>query len=248
MKAKRTNIFVIVMIAITAAVVVYALFGHSTSVETARVILPTPAAGGDTHNPANGGSGITLAEVTPKTVQSVISRLSRAGSYYRMVTVEDFWDGGSGLTDLYVWVSGGNTRIRLSRGADIENILLRGGQLYIWYDRADGVYTAPADGSAAEADSWLRCLTYEALLDLPDTAITDAGYIEYGGESCIYAEYLSETYHYRNVVYVSVDTGLLMGAETYDADTLIYRMTSGSPDISAPDANMFTAPEQAVES
>lgn len=243
MKTRRTNIFVIVTTALAAVVVLYALFGRTPSVETASVILPTPVAGGETQAP--GGENdeeITLAAVSPETVQSVIGTLSRTESYSRTVTVENFWNGGSSSTELSVWVDKKNERIRLDTGGDIKNILLSNGTLFIWYEKAGGLYTAPAGGSD-EADSWLSCLTYEDLLALPASAITGAGYQKYAGEPCVYAEYRSGSLGYRNIVYVSVVTGLLMGAETYDGDTLIYRMSSSVPDLSIPDSQQFLPPE-----
>lgn len=250
MRTKRTNIFVIIFIILSAAVILYALFGHGTYVDTASVTLPPPVSGGESQNTEdNENQEIVFAEVTPKTVQSVIRRtLSRAESYSRTITVSDFWDGGESSTELFIWVDNGSTRIRLDSGSDIKNILLTDGQLFIWYDNKNGVYTASTNDSKSEADVWLRCLTYEDVLSLPVSSITGAGYIEYAGESCIYAEYNSDNFGYLNVVYVSVNTGLLMGAETFDGDTCIYRMTSGTPDISAPNSHMFTPPKQSSES
>lgn len=243
MKSRRNNIFAYVVIAVAAAVVIYALFGRSTSVETASVILPTPVAEGD--GESSGGdidNNPVLAEVTPKTVQAVMAYLSRAESYSRNVTVEEFWNGGSSSTSLAVWVDGGKQRIRSDAGGDVKNILLDGGQLFIWYDSSEDVYTALASGGSAEADAWLSSLTYEDVLALPASAITGAGYETYAGDRCVYAEYSSESFGYRSLVYVSVNTGLLMGAETYDGETLVYRMTSGTPDLSVPDSRVFLAP------
>jgi len=244
-KSRKTNFLMIAIIVIVAAVVLFALFGNGGSVETASVILPTPIVSSE--NPDSEGSDgdeLALAEVTPWTVQSVISRLSRTESYSRTVTVEEFWDGGSSSTELSAWTSGGSTLIRLDVGGTIENILLSDGTLYIWYEGSQDLYSAsPEDTGAAQADGWLRCLTYEDLLDLPVSSITDAGYTDYEGESCIFAEYYSGEFGYRSVVYVSVNTGLLMGAETYDGDTLTYRMTAGALDLSAPDENMLHPPK-----
>lgn len=244
MKSRITNLFMIAVIVLAAVVVLFALFGKGGAVETASVILPTPVAESDSPNSGENGEGdLSLAEVTPWTVQSVISRLSRAESYSRTVTIEEFWDGGSNAADLSTWTSGGSTLIRLYAGGEVQSILLRDGTLYIWYEGSDDVYSASqGDTGAALADGWLRCLSYEDLLDMPVSDITEAGYAEYAGEACIFAEYYSGTFGYRNVVYVSVNTGLLMGAETYDGDTLTYRMTSAEPDLTAPEESLLLPP------
>ena len=48
---------------------------------------------------------------------------------------------------------------------------------------------------------------------------------------------------YENEIYVSVTTGLLMSASTYDGSTLIYRMSSSEPELTAPDEALFTVPD-----
>lgn len=85
-------------------------------------------------------------------------------------------------------------------------------------------------------------MSYEEVLGLDSSAITDAGYIRLEDEMCIYVRYSSGEFGYDNVCYVSVDTGLLMGSEIYDGSKLIYRMSSTAPDISTPDDSIFTHP------
>ena len=239
MKKKRSRLFAILIIVFAAAVVGFSLLVRGGGSDTASVSLPSaapesarPGAAGETDSPVR-------AEVTAGTVQAVVARLSRAESYSRTVTIETFWNGGSGSETLSQWVDGGSTLIR--RDSDGRNVLVSAdGALYIWYAGSDGCYRGEAgDGSA---DRWLRSLTYEELLSLPADAVTGAGYGDYGGVPCVWAEYVSGSLDYRSTVYISVDTGLLMGAETRDGDTLIYRMTSGAPDISAPDESLFLPP------
>ena len=99
--------------------------------------------------------------------------------------------------------------------------------------------------NSLEADQWLRCLSYEDLLELPETDIFTASYELYNGESCIYVEYDSGELDYTNCVYISTVTGLLMAAETYDATGLIYSMSSGTVSLSTPDEGMFIPPSLA---
>ena len=46
-------------------------------------------------------------------------------------------------------------------------------------------------------------------------------------------------FDYLDIYYVSLDTGLLVGAEQWDGDTLIYRMTAGEAELSAPSDQLF---------
>src|SRR5699024_7672222 len=107
--SKRSRYIIILLLVLTAGVILYALFGMDHGVETKPVELP------DTH-PSEAASspepsGHDVAELSPETVQAVISRLSRVESYSRTVTIEDFWDGGSSSTELDVWADSSRTRI-----------------------------------------------------------------------------------------------------------------------------------------
>ena len=86
------------------------------------------------------------------------------------------------------------------------------------------------------------CINYEELLELPTESILSAGYEQRQGESCILVEYTSGELGYRSLVYISVSNGLLMGAETYDGDTLVYRMSSSEPSLATPDESVFAMP------
>ena len=62
------------------------------------------------------------------------------------------------------------------------------------------------------------------------------------GGPCIYVEYVSGDFGYTSCVYISVSTGLLMGARVYDGEELVYQMTSSAPELSAPSEDMFALP------
>lgn len=234
---KRTRIFTLILVMLALAVLFYALFGRSSSITTPSVVLPTAPPVVETANP--GGDDDLTSDVTPKTVQAAIGTLRRAEGWLGVIIIEDYWQGGGATTKLEVAVSGGSTRIRIA--AEEKTILVADSRLSIWYDNESGVYEGEI-GSDFQADRWMRCLTYEELLDLPVEEINAAGYDEYDGEPCIWAEYYSENFGYRNILYISVDTGLLRGASTYDGDMLIYRMSS-AVEISEPSANLFETPE-----
>ena len=185
----------------------------------------------------------THSRARPRPVRSraVTTWLSRVESYSRTVTIEDFWDGGSSSTELDVWADSSRTRIRINLAGGAKNVLVRDAKLYVWYDTSSAVYENDVM-SGSEADEWLRCINYDELLSLPQENILAAGYEQFLGESCIVVEYSSGELGYVNTVYISVSTGLLMGAETYDGETLIYRMSSTKPSLSAPDEAMFQLP------
>lgn len=230
------------LIALLAAGLVYLVLRLSptASVDTAAVILPTPAAGIDEAPGGTAQSENRVISVTPETVQAAVGMLSRAGSYSRMINVETFWTGGSAVRLINVSVNGERARLTVSDSRGVKNVLISGGELWIWYPDSNSVYHGPA--GASDADEYQGLLTYEDILQLDPASISDAGYTDYNGENCIFAEYAGGELGYVSRFWISVDTGLLMGSETYDGEQLVYRMSSSVPDVSTPDESVFTPP------
>lgn len=234
--SKRTRAFIIVLVLLTVGVLGFALFGRGAAVDTPPIILPTESPrAAETPKPTQSPA----TEVTPETVQAAIKTLVRPDSYSRTVTLEDFWEGGSAVTELEVHISGGSARIIDS--ASGRNVLITGGTLHIWHEGEPGLFEAPAKEN--EADLWTRTGTYEELLKLPASEILDAGYDSYEGEHCVWAEYISPTLGYRCVSYISVATGLLAGEVCYDGETVVHRMYASKPELTAPNASLFLPPE-----
>ncbi len=235
---KRTKLVIFLLLALTAAVIIYALFFMGQDVQTSHVALPTSdhsSGTGTTEEP-----DYTVSTLTRENVQAVLAQLNRAENYSATITINYYWGESSSSSDLQVWVSNGRTRIRSEIGGSTRNVLVSDGMLYIWSDSVSGVYAEPYSGSA---DVWMRSLSYEDVLDLPVERILNANYQQYSGVDCIYVEYRDEPTNYVNRIYVSVSTGLLMGAETYENDVLAYRMVSSVPELSVPDEELFTPPD-----
>lgn len=241
MKKRRGLLYILIFLTVAVLVLLVFFLSPSASVDTPAIVLPdtsvNPVSETDSV-PENEGRVIA---VTPGTVQAAISTLSRAGSYSRTITVESFWSGGSSSRTIGVWVNGSDAKFLISNGHTVKNVLISGDELWIWYSDSPDVYIGPASDSAA--DEYQGLLTYEDILNLDPASITDAGYTEYSGERCIYVEYSDGVLGYVSHIWVSVDTGLLMGSQTMDGDTLIYRMSSSTPDISTPDESVFQRPD-----
>ena len=188
--------------------------------------LPDVSAG--VEQPGTGGgtdNALTRLEVTPQTVQAVIATLERPSLYARSVTTETLWSGGSGRAEMTVLVSGVWNRVdAVMPSGRTRHAITDGEKTYIWYDTSHDLY----EGSSGTitADQEQHTPTYEDVLALDKDAITDTGYEEKGGLSCIYVETVVDGLDYRERYWVSVDTGLLAAAETWDGDELVYRMSS----------------------
>lgn len=242
MKKAKISLYILSVLALCAVLWLVFAFAPSSQIDTAPVILPTVAPEIDDGGSESESDSSALQEiaVTKENVQAVIASLSRADSYHRILTAETFWENGSSVTQTEVWVRGESVRMVISTKDEAKNVLITEGEIFIWNDGTDEAYSAPAD--EYDADEYQRLVTYEDILDISPSLITGAGYVDYNGTRCIYAEYTGELLGYRHRVYVSVSTGLVMGDETYDGEILIFNQSSSEPEIITPEDEVFAKP------
>lgn len=245
---QKNRMALVAAIAVLIMVAMFTSFGRSLFTQNIpEVVLPTPDASQTDSNssPEHQQEQLQRIEVTPSTVQSVISTLSRSGSYYRELTVETFWDEtGTFLSTVQVWVDGDWSHIRQTMSSGlVRHDLVGDGTVYYWYEGDTSWCTAPAD--ALSADLAQHIPTYETVLALPTDSITSAGYENRGDLPCIFVEVKGQTEGYAERYWVSVDSGLLVSAETCENDVLIHRMNALTPiqSISPSDAAVFSLPD-----
>ena len=227
MEDKKRTIMAVVIIAVVLTAVGYSFFFNLLS-PVPHLELPDPDAS-QSLDPAWGESGQidgVVVEVTPRTVQSLIADLERYQSYRRTVAVEYFAAGGEsvGAVTAQVWADGGWTRTSATLGSGaVEHSIVGEGTLWLWYDKEKSVYSGPVDGKTA--DLMQRLPTYEDVLALDKGDITAAGYQERDGQPCVYVEAnapLGSVERY----WVSVNSGLLVAAETEQDGAVVYVMTA----------------------
>lgn len=216
----------VVIIVVVLAAVLYSFFLNLFS-PTPSLVLPNPDATPslDPVEQESGRPGGVVVEVTPQTVQSLIASLERYDSYRRTVVAEYFSAGQSvGTVTAQVWADGGwvRTTATLSSGV-VEHAVVGENTLWLWYDSGPGVYSGPAADKAA--DLVQRLPTYEDVLALDKESITAAGYEERDGQPCVYVEangLLGGMERY----WVSVNSGLLVAAETEKDGDVVYAISS----------------------
>ena len=222
---KRTRTAVLITLIVVLAVL--GSFAASVfSSRTAGVNLPTLLPDSSTAGPS--GQHDQRVDVTPETVQAVIASLNRSQSYYRQLTAQTFWDGGSSVTSTQVWADGGYTYCRtvLPSGA-VRFSLSDGEALHYWYSGSRTYMTAP-EGSLT-GDLAQHIPTYEDVLALPADHIRDAGYGPYGDHPCIYVETFVDELSYLERYWISVETGLLVAAETCNNDRVVLSVNATAP-------------------
>ena len=163
-------------------------------------------------------------DVTLETVQSIVASLSRPESYYRELTVDTLWNGGSHSTSVQFWQDHGwsHTRQVLPSGAVRHDII--GDEItYYWYEGSESYCSFPADQYSADLTQHIP--TYEDVLDLDTDTIVQAGYERRDVWPCVYLQVqVSDTVVER--YWISTDTGLLVSAEREQSGQLVYRMTA----------------------
>lgn len=243
MKARSNLLYILIFLVLVATLWYIFLAAPASDTDTVPVILPTTAPDDeDKENESSATDGSQLIAVTTDSVQTVIRTLSRADGYSRTISAESFWSGGGNTQNIDVWVRDDAAKLAISRadGTNTKYVLINGGEKWIWYSDSNRVYHGEA--AENEADRYQTLLTYEHILELDSGNITDAGYTDYGGSMCIYVRYTSGELGYDSICYISVESGLMMGEESYDGDTLIYRMSSTLPDLSTPEDSVFEHP------
>ena len=141
-----------IAIAITCLIVVaiFASFGRSLFFVHIPSITLSDASSEEP--PASGSSGPEAADqywqvdVTPETVQSIVATLIRPDSYYRELTVETLWSGGSFSSSVQYWQdrAWSHTRQDLASGA-VRHDLAGPEEAYYWYEGSSAWNALPAD-------------------------------------------------------------------------------------------------------
>ncbi|MBQ9459501.1 MAG: hypothetical protein IJU66_06160 [Oscillospiraceae bacterium] len=184
---------------------------------------------------------IHRVEVTPETVQLVIERMSRPSNYSRSVLIERFWDGGSAQTTAQVSAADGWTRVDGgAEGEELRHSITGGGRCWIWYGEEGNVFSAAAVFSADEEQS---IPTYENILSVSVARIAAADYRMLDTISCIYVETTPDALGYSERWWVGVSDGLLVAAERFSEETLIYRMSAAAAELNSVTAEAFTLPD-----
>ena len=219
-----------IAIAITCLIVVamFASFGRSLflvnipSVSLAHLDVDTSNTDGSS---AQGQDDqFWQVDVTPETVQSIVASLSRPESYYRELTVETYWTGGSHSTSVQFWQDHdwSHTRQVLPSGA-VRHDITGDETTYYWYEGSESYRSFPADQYSADLTQHIP--TYEDVLDLDTDTIVQTGYERRDVWPCVYLQVqVSDTVVER--YWISTDTGLLVSAEREQSGQLVYRMTA----------------------
>lgn len=241
---KRKFRVVAASVSILVVLIVVLLLANSLR-RSSHIVLPdrTSAAAGE-------GSGEreesrNLVDITPQTVKTAIATLKRPSRYIRTLTVKNFWSGGSNSATVTVCVCDGFTRTDTNNGTGkIRHMITDGQATYIWYNQSKNYYTGVS--GMISADQEQNIPTYEEILKLDAGRILDADYQIFLDENCIYVETAKDADGYIQAYWVSINTGLLVGAEKLRDGETVYKMSASAVSGTAPTTAEFTLPDGRV--
>lgn len=168
---------------------------------------------------------VNKIEVTPATVQAVISTLARPESYSRILVVEWAWEDVSSISRMTVQVSGDLTKIDSQRSdGRIRHVVTDGVRTAIWYNDEKSYYVGSAGDVSADQEQSIP--TYEDILRLDPEQIAMADYRIFSDENCIFVELKPDEFGVVQRYWVSVASGLLIGAERMDGNVPFYRVAA----------------------
>lgn len=236
-----------ILVAAVMAVALFSAFSVSLFHKTPAVVLPslTPVPSEAAPGP-DGAGDYQRVEVTADTVQQVVETLERPDSYARTVTVETLGSGDVfGTASAAVTVDGGWTRTELTLpDGRVCHSIIGQGKRYVWYD-SDRRWQE-YDAMDRSADLSQRLPTYEDVLAADKEDIVTAQYALRGAMPCIYIAVAEEELGYVETYWVSVDTGLLVYAESSKDGQVFYRMSGYTVETPAAPGQDFALPDGTV--
>jgi hypothetical protein len=250
MEGKNRTIFVVLIAAVIAAAI-FSSFGLNLFMPpTPDVFLPEVTdSGGELPDPGEtNDNGYTRVEVLPDTVQDVIRTMVplRPKSFHRTVKVDTALGNGTmGTTTNHVWADSGWTMVESTWPSGvIEYTIVGSGRVYRWFsgDQSYKVW----DGGEADANMAQRIPTYEDVLDLNRKAITATGYESKNGLPCVYVEVAENELGNRERYWISVETGLLVAAETRKGEETLLLVSSGMVESPVQQGKAFALPDGTV--
>ena len=217
--------------------------------ETSHIVLPDEETASVGVVPDGYAANLELlraVEIDRTNIKRLIAAMQRPESYHIVASTTLYYSGGQRTTGADGYVSGGvqKTVVYDDQGGSAHHSLLYGDTVYIWNPSVSGYQTGKA-GTFTQDDS-LYIPTYEAILELEDEAILSAEYTVYSDIYCIAVETQDHRSGYRSLYYISVEDGLLVGAQSYEGDTLVYALTAEILPLTEDTNVLFRLPDGTV--
>ena len=178
-------------------------------------------------------------------IKKLIGAMQRPESYHLVVGTTLYYSGGQTTTGADGYISGGRYKsVVYDAAGGARHCLICGEDAYIWNQSSSDVYIGKAGSFTGDNSLWIP--TYELLLELEDDNILAADYALYGDQYCLAVESRDGLSGNRVLYYISVEHGLLVGAQSFEGDTLVYAMTAEVLPLSEDPDVIFKLPDGTV--
>ena len=185
---------------------------------------------------------IAQVTVTADNVQRVVETLSRPSAYSYSAELVYHYPHGSSSKTAEVYVSGDRSRVNVKDSQDTveKQLVYTKDSLYIW--GSDGVLYYEGDRGSFTPEDEAGVPTYESILSLAPSSVTDGGVREYSGRLCVYLTSSYELGRYTRDWYVDIDSGLLHACDTKENGAVIYSVTCRDMQIGEQEQSLFASP------
>ena len=212
--------------------------------EPEKIVLPPEPSTTEPSGPIVDNEAVDRVEVRPDTVQSAIATLERPARYTRAITIERYYDGGSGVDRSSVYSDGAWMRVDTEHsGGELSHTITDGESVWLWYGSGKQYFHSTASFSADEEQG---IPTYEDILRMDASRIALADYRVLDSVDCIFVETAADENGYLERYWVSVSNGLLCAAEKLNGEEVVYRMAGMAVDTGEIAADVFVLPDETV--
>lgn len=247
MNTKRLLVITLAAALFVLAVIIVSIIVADVRNNEHNVLLPPDdALSSDDNDLIEDNRQTERVTVDTDTVQNTIRTIDRLPEYKRVLSVTNYWDGGSAEVIINAVVTDNASKFTISRNNEIQNIVLFNDTAYVWYGGDTTYYSYSVEDDEALsrlADEYQMLVTYEDVLNVRKKDIKLAQVDDSRGEQCIYVEYVSGELEYVTKVWVSCSTGLVSKAEIFDGTEMIYAMYSGPVDGILDEDKIFLLPD-----
>ena len=188
------------------------------------ITLPQDGAAETPERPQDPQTAAQFLTVDRETILPLLRSLSRPACYYQALTATLYWDQSEAAKTVEVYRLGQVIKGIVRQGTETKYLLTDGQTLYVWYE-GDGTAFSTRLSSDTALDDLLGIPTYETVLQLPEDAVVEAGYVEMGETEtcpCVYLACQVSEDGYTDRYWIDVESQMLYRADAQFADQQIY--------------------------
>jgi len=244
-RGRMTITLMLAAVTIIAAVFISVFSARTADINAPEIVLP-PEVSDNLSPGSNPGSEVTPApepvEITTENVLDLIAALERPVQYSAGYRVERFWENSGQTLLIDIWVLDGCQRIRICAedGQPLEHYITNGDTTYLWNEGMAQYYKGATGEFSSDDNAQLP--TYESIAE-KGMEIIRCGYEPLESTPCMFVETANEKLGITEKWWVSLDTGLLFAAQTWENGVLILDRTCREVLTGVVDRTRFLLPD-----